>query len=218
MREENERVWKREKEKYLMLFLWRLLSEWVWVNVTDREIKMMKRRNVHRGSEREDESEWWTFFFSEDALKKETMTYSETEERLLCNLFCKWLGKRKKERKKERKNKCDNSAKIYVYDNDKIKIMTNDKIIINNIDKINTIEKLADRIEGNQEAPFLRAAPLSYCGGHCPFPWIVPLNPYHIILRVNQGWAKYHFGVFAMIWPRIEHRSPNPLAITLTLC
>ena len=37
------------------------------------------------------------------------------------------------------------------------------------------------------------------------------------MLNVNQGGNKYHFWVFGMTWPVIEHRFPGPLANTLPI-
>ena len=37
------------------------------------------------------------------------------------------------------------------------------------------------------------------------------------MLSVKQGSVKYYFLVFAMTWPRIEPRSPEPLANTLLI-
>ena len=49
------------------------------------------------------------------------------------------------------------------------------------------------------------------------FPWnaSLTLNQYLIMLSVKQGIIKYHFRVFRMTWPRIEHRSPGPLVSTI---
>ena len=38
------------------------------------------------------------------------------------------------------------------------------------------------------------------------------LDTYLILLIVKQGGIKYHFKVFGMTWPRIEPKSPGPLA------
>ena len=42
------------------------------------------------------------------------------------------------------------------------------------------------------------------------------IDMYFITMNVNQGGIKYHFWVFGMTQPRIEPRSPGPLANTLS--
>ena len=51
------------------------------------------------------------------------------------------------------------------------------------------------------------------------FPWSLhfTLDAYLIILSVKQGGIKYHFWVFGMTRPKIEPRSPGPLANTLLI-
>ena len=53
--------------------------------------------------------------------------------------------------------------------------------------------------------------------GATSFPGLLHfnLNPYLIILKVEQGAIKYHFLSFIMTLPVIEPRSPRPLANTL---
>ena len=57
-------------------------------------------------------------------------------------------------------------------------------------------------------------------GGATPFPGLIyfTLDPYLIMLSVNQGGIKYDFLlVFGMTRPGIEPRSPGPLANTLLI-
>ena len=66
-------------------------------------------------------------------------------------------------------------------------------------------------VEGDPKATLSIAATLRCRGGRYSFSWIAPLilDPYRIMLGVEQGSIKYHFLSFAMTRPRIEPRFPN---------
>ena len=77
---------------------------------------------------------------------------------------------------------------------------------------------MATIVEGNPKAPFSIATTPRYRGGRYSFPGLLyfTLDPYLIMLSVKQGGIKYHFLSLCMTRPRIEPRSPGPLANTLT--
>ena len=70
-------------------------------------------------------------------------------------------------------------------------------------------------VKGDPNAPFSIAPTLRCRGGHYSFPWftLLTLDPYLITLSLKQGGIKYH----VLSRPRIEPRSPGPLANTLTI-
>ena len=72
--------------------------------------------------------------------------------------------------------------------------------------------KLAILVEGELKSPFsIATTPRCRRGLH------FTLDPYLIMLSTKQGGIKYHFWVFGMTQPRIEPRSPRPLANTLLI-
>ena len=76
-------------------------------------------------------------------------------------------------------------------------------------------------VKGNPNAPF-SIATIPICGRGCfYFPWValLTLDPYLIILGVNQGGIKYlfYFWVFGMTQSEIKPWSPKPLANFLTI-
>ena len=77
---------------------------------------------------------------------------------------------------------------------------------------------MATIVEGDPKAPFSIATAPKCRGGRYSFLGLLhlTLELYLIMLSVKQGGIKYHFWVFGMTRPRIEPRSPGPLANTLT--
>ena len=72
------------------------------------------------------------------------------------------------------------------------------------------ISKLADRCRRRPEGSlFISYLHLGVGEGATPFPGLLhfTLNPYLLMLSVKQGGIKYHFWVFGMTRPGIEHRT-----------
>ena len=71
-------------------------------------------------------------------------------------------------------------------------------------------------IEGDSKASFSIATTPRCKSEWCSFPLIaqISLDPYLIMLGVQEGGIKYHLWVFGMTRPGIEPRSPEPLANT----
>ena len=75
----------------------------------------------------------------------------------------------------------------------------------------------SDCSRGWPEGSFFNSYYMDVWGGHYSFPWIAPLYPSYIsVCRVlsKEVWSTILL-VFRMTWPRIESRSPGPLANTL---
>ena len=73
-------------------------------------------------------------------------------------------------------------------------------------------------VEVEQKAPFSIATTPRYRGGRYSFPWIAPLYSWYIpyIVEVlSKEVSSTILKVFGTTRPRIEHRSPGPLANTL---
>ena len=79
--------------------------------------------------------------------------------------------------------------------------------------------KLVTVVYGDPKAPFLIATTVRCREGANPCLRLLhfTLDPYLIMLSVMKGDINYNFWVFGMTRPRIELRSPRPLANALTI-
>ena len=77
--------------------------------------------------------------------------------------------------------------------------------------------KLATIVESDQKAPFSIATTPRCSEGRYSFPWIAPLYPWYVPYRwvLSKEVSSTILKVFGMTRPRIEPRSPGPLANTL---
>ena len=76
--------------------------------------------------------------------------------------------------------------------------------------------KLATLAVGDPKAPFSIATTQRCTGGRYSFPWIAPLYPWNVPYQARRHQVLF-FLVFGMTRPRIELRSPVPLANILTI-
>ena len=79
--------------------------------------------------------------------------------------------------------------------------------------------KVCNRSQGQPEGSLFNSYYTKCKEGHYTFPGLLHFSPdlYLIMLSVKQSGIKYFFWVFGITQPRIEPRSPGPLANTLLI-